>query len=315
MWRALLASVLMASGSAAWAADLEPLRSELGRLGVELAATREVELAQLQESPTRTAALEVRLARLEEQLRRLTGRIEEVEHAQRQMAARLDRLTAQPGEAAAPAPTTTAPTPLTPAPTPVPRQQATVSAPARPATPAPSVEPDMAARKGYVLGTIPEEALRGQPAPTQPDPPAPAPSGATQQARLQPQGADAGYQAGLDLLQTGKWADAEQAFSGFVQSYPDDPRAPTASYWLGETHMLRKDYQGAAAVFARNYRTYGESAPRAADNLLKLGMALAAMGDRDRACQSFAELAKRHPNASAPIRQALSRERAAAGCS
>ena len=44
-------------------------------------------------------------------------------------------------------------------------------------------------------------------------------------------------------------------------------------------------------------------------------MALAAMGDRDRACQTFAELAKRHPNAPAPIRQALSREKAAAGCS
>jgi tol-pal system protein YbgF len=307
MWRVLLASVLMASGSAAWAADLAPLRSELGRLGGELAAMRAVELVQLQESPTRTAALEVRLSRLEEQLRRLTGQIEEVEHAQRQMAARLDRLTAQPGEPATPAPSATAPTPLTPAPAPAPRQQA--------AAPAPSIEPDVAARKGYVLGTIPEEALRGQSAPKQPALPAPAPSGATQQARLQPQGADASYQAGLDLLQTGQWADAEQAFSGFVQTYPKDPRAPTASYWLGETYMLRKDYQGAAAAFARNYRTYGESAPRAADNLLKLGMALAAMGDRDRACQSFAELAKRHPNASAPIRQALSRERAAAGCS
>ena len=59
----------------------------------------------------------------------------------------------------------------------------------------------------------------------------------------------------------------------------------------------------------------GQEAPRAADNLLKLGMSLAAMGERDKACQTFAELAKRHPNASAPIRQALSRERTAAGCS
>ena len=67
-------------------------------------------------------------------------------------------------------------------------------------------------------------------------------------------------------------------------------------------------------MFARNYRTYGQDAPRAPDNLLKLGMALAAMGDRDKACQTFAELGKRHPNASAPIRQALSREKTAAGC-
>ena len=95
---------------------------------------------------------------------------------------------------------------------------------------------------------------------------------------------------------------------------PDDARAPTASYWLGETYFFRKDYPTAASVFARNYRTYGEVAPRAPDNLLKLGMSLAAMGDRDKACQTFAELAKRHPNAPAPIRQALSREKSAAGC-
>ena len=39
------------------------------------------------------------------------------------------------------------------------------------------------------------------------------------------------------------------------------------------------------------------------------------MGQRDKACQTFAELTKRHPNAPAPIRQALSREKSASGCS
>ena len=139
-------------------------------------------------------------------------------------------------------------------------------------------------------------------------------AGAGQQARLEPEGADAAYKGALDLLQAGNWADAEQSFTSFVKDYPDDARAPTASYWLGETYFFRKDYPTAASVFARNYRTYGQDAPRAPDNLLKLGMSLAAMGDRDKACQTFGELAKRHPNAPAPIQQALSREKTAAGC-
>ena len=155
-----------------------------------------------------------------------------------------------------------------------------------------------------MLGTIPQGTLEGEPTPQQ-----------SLQARLAPQGADGVYRQALDQLQAGSWGEAEQSFDTFVKSYPDDPRASTASYWVGETYLFRKDYTTAASVFARNYRTYGENAPRAPDNLLKLGMALAAMGDRDKACQTFGELGKRHPNASAPIRQALSREQTAAGCS
>lgn len=228
-----------------------------------------------QNAPASTTALLARIQQLEEDLRRLTGRLEELEYAQR-------RLEARQNEAAAPAPSP----PVAAAP-----PEAAAPAEEPPATAA--VEPDAAARQGYVLGTVPEGSLRDRPG----TPPA----------------AD-GYEAGLDYLQAARWAEAEQSFAAFVQENADDPRASAASYWLGETYLLRKDYPTAAAVFARNYRTYGDDAPRAPDNLLKLGVALAAMGERDKACQSFAELAKRHPSAPVPIRQELSRRRAAAGC-
>ena len=304
--RRLLFIALLAFAPEPVAADPAALRAQIGELRAELGQIR---LAQAQDPNLRTAALEVRLSRLEELLRQLTGRIEEVEYAQRQTAARIDKLVADldarlPGVAAAgavapPPPQTQAAAPAPPAPEPAPRT-----------VPPSIIAPDDAARQGYVLGTIPQGALQGQTAPG--STPAPAP---TTQARLAPQGADGVYRQALDQLQAGSWAAAEQSFDSFVKTYPDDPRASTASYWVGETYLFRKDYPTAASVFARNYRTYGEEAPRAADNLLKLGMSLAAMGDRDRACQTFGELAKRHPNASAPIRQALNRERTAAGCS
>lgn len=253
----------------------------LGTAHAQLAATPSPAAA-------RAAALEARVQELEEALRKLTGRVEELEHQQSQLLARGPGpgtgtpLAQAPAAAAQPpaAPATAPPVALA-APAP--------GATSRPAAPAP--EPDAAAKQGHVLGTIPQSAARDLP------------------------NAGDGYQAGLDLLQAAKWAEAEQAFASFVQEHPDDPRTPTASYWLGETYLMRKDYPTAAAVFARNYRSYGEKAPRAPDNLLKLGVALAAMGQRDKACQTFAELAKRHPNVAAPIRQALSRERTAAGCS
>jgi tol-pal system protein YbgF len=299
MGRALLLAWLVLAALPAQATDPAGLRGQIGRMQDELGRIR---LAQAQDPTLRTAALEVRLSRLEELLRQLTGRIEEVEYAQRQTSARIDELVADldarlpglsPGRAAAPPP-------------PVPQQEAPAEPAPRPVQPS-IIAPDEAARQGYVLGTIPQDTLQGRP-------PAPGTPQPQLQARLAPQGADATYRTALDQLQAGSWAAAEQTFDQFVTSYPDDPRASTASYWVGETYLFRKDYPTAASVFARNYRTYGQEAPRAPDNLLKLGIALAAMGERDKACQTFAELAKRHPNASAPIRQALSREKTAAGC-
>ncbi len=296
MWFVAMLVGLLVSAWPAAAADPGSLRADVGRL--------QIELAQLQEPAVRTAGLEVRLSRLEEDLRSLTGRIEEIEYAQRQAAARLDALVADL-DARLPGGGSGAPRAAAPPPEPPPQRSAARES---------IIAPDAAARQGYVLGTIPENAVRGQPTVKTPTLPAPSQDGVGAQARLQPEGADSTYKGALDLLQAGKWGDAEQQFTSFVQDYPNDARAPTASYWLGETYFFRKDYPTAASVFARNYRTYGDVAPRAPDNLLKLGMSLAAMGDRDRACQTFAELTKRHPNAPAPIRQALSREKSAAGC-
>ena len=57
------------------------------------------------------------------------------------------------------------------------------------------------------------------------------------------------------------------------------------------------------------------SAPKAPDNLLKLGMSLFGLGDAEKACLSYAELAQEFPNAPTHIEQALDRESTRAGCS
>ena len=50
---------------------------------------------------------------------------------------------------------------------------------------------------------------------------------------------------------------------GVPRQDPKDPRAANAAYWLGETYYVSKDYQNAAAVFARNYKTYGANSQKA----------------------------------------------------
>lgn len=312
----------------------------------------------------RAAAAVARLGELEEELRRLRGRIEaleaerdrlrgRLEQVQRDLEARLAALEAgrSPGDAtveprpgtptvsrggapavvAAPTPPQVPAPPQAPAPAlrPSPPTAAPSMPPRPPGRPPAGEEDDLAARRGYVLGTIPRAAILGtepaQPAPAQgagaaaarsgPQPTATAPG--QQAARTPPGGPTAAGRlaAARGLLQRGEWEAAEDALRRYLEDFPNDPQAASAAYWLGEIYLVREDWQNAAATFARNYRTFGGEAPRAPDNLLKLGVALARLGDKEKACQTFAELDRRHPGASSAVRQALARERIAAGCS
>jgi tol-pal system protein YbgF len=119
----------------------------------------------------------------------------------------------------------------------------------------------------------------------------------------------------MELLRAGDYPSAERGLELFVDLNPDHPLASNAAYWMAETLYVRKNYAAAASGFARNYRTYGKEAPKAPDNLLKLGMSLFGLGEADKACLSYAELANEFPNAPTHIQQALDRESSRAGCS
>jgi tol-pal system protein YbgF len=156
------------------------------------------------------------------------------------------------------------------------------------------------------LGVVPQSALLGLPRPepgTVATPP--------RTTNLPPQQQ---YDAAMQLLRAGDYAGAEGGLQLFLDLNPEHALAPNAAYWLAETHYVRKSYAAAAAAFARNYRVYGKDDTKAPDNLLKLGMSLEGLQETDKACRTFAELAKEFPNAPAHIQQALVRERERAEC-
>ncbi|MFO1038882.1 MAG: tol-pal system protein YbgF [Geminicoccaceae bacterium] len=283
-----LASTISLLCWTASAAEPSGLAADAARLGHAVTEMRGLVRVQASDS-ARLGDLEARLGQLEEEIRRLTGRIEEMEY-------RLDRA-GSAAQVEQPAPRQTS---KLVEPPPAPTQEAAAPPPRSLVPSAPAADPS--AEQGYVLGTLPSGSVGGGTS-----------TAPAQTARVDSSGVR--YEDGLSQLQAGRWAEAEQTFTRFIEANPKDQRAPTAAFWIGETQYQRKDYSTAAAVFAKNYRTYGDKAPRAADNLLKLGMSLAALGDAARACQTFAELAKRHPDASPAIKQTLVREQAANGCS
>ena len=115
------------------------------------------------------------------------------------------------------------------------------------------------------------------------------------------------YEEAFNMLVKHDYDRAEQAFTAFVKANPQDPLAGNAQYWLGETYYVRQRYQDAAVAFLEGYQKYPKS-PKAADNLLKLGMALAQVGQKAEACTSFARLQQEFPDAPTNIKRRLVQE-------
>ncbi len=121
------------------------------------------------------------------------------------------------------------------------------------------------------------------------------------------------YQQGYGALLQKDYPGAEVAFSQLVDAYPNDPLAANAQYWLGETYYVRGQYKDAADAFLKGYKKY-KSGDKAPDTLLKLGMALAELGQKDAACSTLNELKAKYPSAPEYIGDEANAWRKKAGC-
>lgn len=122
------------------------------------------------------------------------------------------------------------------------------------------------------------------------------------------------YDYAFSFLRKGDYPLAQHAFEAFLAAHRDHALAGNAQYWLGESYYVRQMYPQAAAAFLKGFQQYGDSA-KGPDNLLKLGMTLAAMGQTGEACSAFAELDSRYPDAPETIRQRVAEESARLNCS
>ena len=244
------------------------------------------------------ATMQVRLDEIETQMRGFTGKIEELNHAVDGINAQMKKLVSDM-EFRIKALETRLAGPGT--------NGATPSASAAPPqmTPSPS--------QPGILGTIPLKDLNASGAPGKAAV-QPTKTVAVSAAEILPKGtAEEQYKHATGLLFQTDYVNAERALSAFVVVHPKHKLAGNAQYWLGETHYVRKNYRGAAQVFAEGYQKYPNSA-KSADNLLKLGMSLAAMGKKKSACATFKRLAKEFSKAAKRIKARVGKQRKKLRC-
>ncbi|GEP02167.1 tol-pal system protein YbgF [Methylobacterium oxalidis] len=125
--------------------------------------------------------------------------------------------------------------------------------------------------------------------------------------------AKADYEVAYAYILQRQYEQAEMSLRQFIQSHPRDGLVPAATYWLGESYLQRNRNREAAEQFLKVSTDYARSA-QAPEAMLKLGASLNALGAREQACATLAELERKFPSASANVRQGVTREQKRARC-
>jgi tol-pal system protein YbgF len=121
------------------------------------------------------------------------------------------------------------------------------------------------------------------------------------------------YRNSYQLILSGDYKAAETGFREHIKRYPNDPRAADVHFWLGEALLGQDRYRDAAQVFLDANKAYPK-AKKAPDMLLKLGVSLSAMNQREVACGTYRSIGERYPRASAALKDRVKQEEALAGC-
>ena len=110
------------------------------------------------------------------------------------------------------------------------------------------------------------------------------------------------YEFATSFLKIGDYNTAERAFREFVSSNPEHNLAGNAQYWYAETFRIRQLYTDAASAYLEGYQKYpkGEKAPI---NLLKLGVSMVQIGEKDQGCKMIDGVEKQYPKASQSVLQ------------
>jgi len=102
------------------------------------------------------------------------------------------------------------------------------------------------------------------------------------------------YDRGYTLYHQKHFVDAEASFQRFLQAEPNSELADNAQYWIGECRYSRGDMRGALAAFRETVARY-PAGNKTADALLKAGMSLENLGDKEAARNTYQEVLRRYP--------------------
>jgi tol-pal system protein YbgF len=115
------------------------------------------------------------------------------------------------------------------------------------------------------------------------------------------------YALALKKVEGGDPARARELLLEFLGKFPQDPLAPNAQYWLGETWYAEKKYNDAIVEFQKVVKEY-KGSEKVPDAQLKIGLSFQSQGDCEKALLFLEEVMQAHKGSPAAK---VAKERAA----
>ena len=122
------------------------------------------------------------------------------------------------------------------------------------------------------------------------------------------------YDFAISFMKIGDYETAEFALKEFIYKNKDHDLAGNAQYWYGETFRIRQLYSDAATAYLDGYQNYPKS-QKAPDNLLKLGITMVQLGEKEQGCTMIVGIKKQYPKASKSVLQKAQYEQKKYNCS
>ena len=121
------------------------------------------------------------------------------------------------------------------------------------------------------------------------------------------------YEFAVSFMKIGDYETAEFALKEFIDKNKEHDLAGNAQYWYGETFRIRQLYSDAASAYLDGYQNYPKS-KKAPDNLLKLGITMVQLGEKDQGCSMILGIKKQYPKASKSVLQKAQYEKKKFNC-
>jgi len=121
------------------------------------------------------------------------------------------------------------------------------------------------------------------------------------------------YEFAVSFIKVGDYETAELALREFVDIHPKHKLAGNAQYWYGETFRVRQLYQDAATAYLNGYQKYPKSS-KAPVNLLKLGVMLVQIGEKEQGCSMILGVKDQYPKAKQSVIQKAEYEKKKFNC-
>ena len=121
------------------------------------------------------------------------------------------------------------------------------------------------------------------------------------------------YEFAVSFIKVGDYETAEFALREFLDTNPQHQLAGNAQYWYGETFRVRQLYQDAATAYLDGYQKYPKS-KKAPVNLLKLGVMLVQIGEKEQGCSMILGVKDQYPKANQSVIQKAEYEKKKFNC-